>query len=80
MKPPTIAIIVSDKIQCCRDFLGFNQLNPQCFKMADDIHKMHGLDKNMPVIITVNSGNDRFREIEQFVLHRFTNVRYMNIY
>lgn len=78
-KAPCIAIIVSDNIRRCRDFLYHYHLNPNCFKMANSIEALRGIDKNTPIIIThCNNIHDKYFEMRDFIVDRFTNVRYID--
>ena len=73
---PIIAVIVSDTPRHCKDFLYFNHLNPDLFKIATRIDHLSGLDKNMPIIITYHKRP--LLEIGRCIESRFKSVRYMD--
>jgi len=74
---PCIAVIVSDRIDNCRSFLKFNNLNPKCFKLVNEAHRLEGISREMPIIITHHGNSNKFDNLMEFVHHRFTNVRYI---
>ena len=77
MNFPCIAFIVSDHTEICKNFIKHYQLNPNCFKVADNIEKLRGIDKKTPIIF-VNCGNNINSELKEMIEDRFDSVRYMD--
>lgn len=80
---PIIAIIVSNKMKFCKDFLGFHQLNPKMFKCASDLNHLRCTKKDTPIIITHHSmetiqERHEWRELLEFIQYRFTNIRFID--
>lgn len=74
-KHPLIAAIVSTDPSNCYDFLKFNCLNPECFKIATSREQLAGLPMNTPIIMVHYSPSYQYRDLRGFAEIRFKNVR-----
>lgn len=71
-----IAVIMSDKMKRCHDFLYFHRLNPKKFICAIDAYQLCGLPKNLPIIVTHHGRLDE--NMYDMFDNYFVSVRYMD--
>ncbi|TCL39992.1 hypothetical protein EV210_101192 [Anaerospora hongkongensis] len=79
-KLPLIAVIVSTSLHNCCEFLRFNKLNPECFKMVCSIEKLKGISTDTPIIFTHSPDNhyEPYFELRKFATTRFKSVRFID--
>jgi hypothetical protein len=75
---PHIAMIVSDKYGCCREFLQRYGLNPKCFILCTKAEQTMGIKRDTPVIITYHSDSENYYRLYEAVNNRFGNIRYID--
>jgi hypothetical protein len=77
VKPPIIAVIVSNRLRNCHDFLRVHGLSPRLFLVANDFSKLQGLNVNTPIIGT-HGYYELPWDVRNDIVDRFNSFRYID--